>query len=226
MRTSRVRRAARPAAVAGLAGALLAGLLVVFARGAQETPGRGDFGPASPAAALPAPEARRTPTGSGPPPAVPGGDGIPGEPTRLALPRLGLRAPVDPVGVAEDGQVEVPADPGRVGWYRFSPGPGSGSGSSVVVGHVDDREQGLGVLVALNEVRQGDRVTVSRSDGDVVSYEIVARRTVAKSELAGTDAFRRTGRPVLTLVTCTGPFLPERGGYQNNLVVTAVEVPA
>ncbi|MFD0431631.1 class F sortase [Streptomyces zhihengii] len=95
----------------------------------------------------------------------------------------------------------------------------------MVVGHVDDEEEGLGVLVALNDVREGDRATVRRADGGTVAYRVVSRRTVPKTELAGTDAFRRDGDPVLTLVTCAGPYEPERGGYRNNLVVTAVEVP-
>ena len=36
--------------------------------------------------------------------------------------------------------------------------------------------------------------------------------------------FARTGPERLRLVTCTGPYLPEAGGYQQNLVVTAVPV--
>ncbi|MEU9731756.1 class F sortase [Streptomyces sp. NPDC048002] len=147
------------------------------------------------------------------------------EPTRLALPRLGVSAPVDPVGVAADGQVEVPEDPQRVGWYRFSPGPGTTEGSTVVVGHVDSDGRGLGVLIALNQVREGDEAVVRRADGRDVTYEVTARRTVPKDGLAASGAFRRDGPAVLTLITCAGPYLPDQGGYQNNLVVTAVERP-
>ena len=38
------------------------------------------------------------------------------------------------------------------------------------------------------------------------------------------EVFARTGPERLRLVTCTGPYLPEAGGYQQNLVVTAVPV--
>ncbi|WP_413760557.1 class F sortase [Streptomyces sp. MMBL 11-3] len=158
----------------------------------------------------------------------PGATAVPGrapEPRWLSLPRLGVRAPIDPVGVAGDGQVEVPDDPGRVGWYRFSPAPGEPSGSSVVVGHVDSDGRGLGVLVALGDVRQGDQVLVRRADGSSVEYRVAARRSVAKQDLAESEAFRRDGPGVLTLITCAGPYLPDKGGYQRNLVVTAVEAP-
>ncbi|MGW8885903.1 class F sortase [Streptomyces sp. NPDC055749] len=145
-------------------------------------------------------------------------------PRELSIPRLGLRAPIDPVGVAGDGQMQVPEDPDRVGWYRFSPAPGADQGSSVIVGHVDAKGLGLGVLFVLNKVRQGDQVRVAREDGTSVSYEITARRTLSKKALEDTGVFDREGRSVLSLITCAGPYLPDRGGYQNNLVVTAVEV--
>ncbi|MGV9557772.1 class F sortase [Streptomyces sp. NPDC003522] len=147
------------------------------------------------------------------------------EPTSLALPRLGVRAPVDPVGVTGDGQVEVPEDPGRVGWYRYSPAPGSPRGSAVVVGHVDSEGRGLGVLDALNDVGPGDEVLVTSADDERTAYRVTTRRTVGKRDLPSSDAFRRDGPAVLTLITCAGPYLPDRGGYQNNLVVTAVEAP-
>nr|WP_121828638.1 class F sortase [Streptomyces sp. S1] len=215
-----------------VAALLCAGFAVVALRG-QPTRAA-DFGTAPTATASPSVPARPT-TAQDAPPSRPadartdstssGGSGPAdaGPPRELSIPRLDLRAPVDPVGVTDDGQTEVPPDPDRVGWYRFSPAPGSSAGSSVVVGHVDAEGRGLGVLSGLTEVRRGDRVLVRREGGSTVPYEIVARRTVSKADLAESGAFRRDGPPVLTLITCAGPYLPEKGGYQNNLVVTAVE---
>lgn len=59
-------------------------------------------------------------------------------PAILAVPSLGIEARVDPVGVRNDGQMAIPDDVDRVGWYRFGPVPGS-DGSAVLAGHVDDR---------------------------------------------------------------------------------------
>ncbi|MET7827009.1 class F sortase [Streptomyces sp. NPDC005386] len=145
-------------------------------------------------------------------------------PVSLSIPRLGVEAAVDAVGVTKQEQVMVPEDPKRVGWYRFSPLPGAPRGSSVIVGHVDSRERGLGVLVALNDVRRGDTVRVSRSEGRPVEYRVVSRRTVAKDGLTAVGAFRVDGPAALTLITCTGPYDAGKGGYRNNLVVTAEPV--
>ncbi|MFF8409367.1 class F sortase [Streptomyces omiyaensis] len=186
-----------------------------------------DFG-ADPARAVEQ-AASAPPAGDGPSPAPAAADqtrppAVPA-PSSVRIPRLRLRAPIDPVGVAPDGQVVVPEDPDRVGWYRFSPSPGAGAGSSVIVGHVDATGRGLGVLAALSEVREGDQVAVDRQDGSTVAYRITSRRTVAKNALGESGAFRREGLPTLTLITCAAPYLRDNGGYQNNLVVTAVAVP-
>ncbi|MFF0561837.1 class F sortase [Streptomyces sp. NPDC004266] len=216
-------------AVMALIGVILSTMLVVAVR-RDELARAADFGSPPTTAAAPT-TARPQPPEPAPPPAAAntteapdrlGSSRVP-EPQELLIPRLDLRAPVDSVGVTDDGLMEVPPDPDRVGWYRFSPAPGSAAGSSVVVGHVDAKGRGLGVLNALNEVRQGDRVLVERKDGSTIAYEITERRTVGKKALADSEAFRRDGRSVLTLITCTGPYLSDAGGYQNNLVVTAAE---
>ncbi|WP_374940120.1 class F sortase [Streptomyces finlayi] len=121
----------------------------------------------------------------------------------------------------DDGRAEVPADPAQAGWYRFGPAPGDAHGSAVLVGHVDSRTGELGELAALYDVRAGDRVDVQRGDDTTIAYEIVARRIVKKNRMPA-DVFRREGEPVLTLITCAPPYDPDRGGYQSNLIVTAV----
>ncbi|MFJ4483686.1 class F sortase [Streptomyces longwoodensis] len=239
----RSRRGLLTALVVALCGLAVSTALVVRAATGTARGGPADFGAepvtgtvstgpvtgtpdtapaAEPDAASTAPGAAGTVTGAGAS-RSPAARAPLAAPTRLLLPRLDLSAAVDPVGVADDGTVVVPRDPRRVGWYRFSPRPGASGGSSVIVGHVDSDDRGLGVLVALADVRAGDRVGVERADGSRVDYRVVSRRTVAKEALAASGAFRTEGPAVLTLVTCTGPYLPDQGGYRNNLVVTAVE---
>ncbi len=52
-------------------------------------------------------------------------------------------------------------------------------------------------------------------------YRITSVRTVARQALA-TDsrAFDQTGPHRLVLITCTGAYRRDRGGYERNLVVT------
>ncbi|GAA2460145.1 class F sortase [Streptomyces macrosporus] len=145
------------------------------------------------------------------------------EPLDVRVPRVSLDAPIEAVGVAADGTVEVPDDADAVGWYRHGPPPGAPAGSAVLVGHVDDRTGDLGAFARLYEVRAGDTIAVAREDAPPVRYEVTAREVVDKERLPA-EVFRRDGRPVLTLITCAPPYDRERGGYQRNLVVYAEPV--
>jgi sortase (surface protein transpeptidase) len=141
-------------------------------------------------------------------------------PVRLAIPALGVDTAVDPEGVAPDGQMALPEDVSRVGWYRFGPTPGS-DGSAVIAGHVDDREQGLGALAPLREAAVGTEIVVTDADGTTTRWRVVSRELITKQVLPLDQLFARSGPPRLTLITCGGPFLPEFRSYRDNVVVVA-----
>ncbi|SHF57094.1 class F sortase [Geodermatophilus nigrescens] len=145
-------------------------------------------------------------------------------PVRVEMPARGLDVPVDAVGTADDGQMAIPDDVDRAGWYRFGPAPGA-AGSAVVAGHVDDVEQGLGAMAALRAAEPGDEVLVTDAAGAVTRWRVLGRELLDKGALPVDDLFRRDGPPRLTLVTCGGPFLPDLGGYRDNLVVVAEPAP-
>ncbi|WP_134772287.1 class F sortase [Ornithinimicrobium flavum] len=144
-------------------------------------------------------------------------------PVRLAVPAVGLEVTVEDVGVRADGQMEIPDEGDRAGWYRHGPRPGAAEGSVVVAAHVDT-DTGPGAFLALTEVAEGDEVQVELSDGTSVTYRIVGGEQVAKTDLPVDDLFRRDGDPVLRLVTCTGDWSPRAGSYTDNLVISAVPV--
>lgn len=145
-------------------------------------------------------------------------------PVLVEVPRLGVRATVLPVGVTADGAMRIPRDARRVGWYRFGSAPGAPEGSAVIAGHVDSRVQGRGVFFPLARARVGDAVRVTQAGGEVLLYRVVARESIHKRRLPADELFARDGAPRLTLITCSGRFVAEQGGYQDNLVVTATPV--
>ena len=157
-------------------------------------------------------------------PATPTRVADPPAPVRLVVPALGVDARVRPVGVRDDGQMALPDDVDRAGWYRFGPAPGQ-AGSAVVAGHVDDVEQGLGVLAPLRAAEPGDEVRVTDAAGTTTRWRVASRETITKRALPVAQLFRRDGPPRLTLITCGGPFLPEIGGYRDNVVVVAELLP-
>lgn len=139
---------------------------------------------------------------------------------RVQVASADIDSAVRPVGVSPDGQMALPARPEVLGWYRFGPAPGAGTGSVVLAGHLDSKRYGLGPLVGLRQVEVGDGVRVARSDGRAKSYTVLDVRRYDRRALPE-ELFARTGPERLRIITCGGDYLPDAGGYQQNLVVTA-----
>ena len=147
-----------------------------------------------------------------------------GAPVRVRIGAVGLNAPVRPVGVADDGQMQLPPDPRVLGWYRFGPAPQADDGGSIVIaGHLDSNRFGLGPLVRLRDLQPGDRIDVRVRGGRAVVYEVRDLRRFDRQALPA-SIFARSGPELLRLVTCGGAYDADAGGYQKNLVVTAVPV--
>lgn len=143
-------------------------------------------------------------------------------PTSVVLPG-GDRAVVEPAQTV-DTVLAVPEDVRHVGWWDGSAQAGDPFGSTVIAGHVDSATEGLGFFARLLEVRRGAVVTL-RDGEHQQRYRVTSVRTVAQQALAtGSAAFDQTGPHRLVLITCTGAYLPEQGGYASNLVVTATPV--
>jgi hypothetical protein len=141
-------------------------------------------------------------------------------PQRLRVAALGVAARVVPVALTADGAMELPDDVSEVGW--FSPGPVPGqSGSAVMAGHVDSREQGRGALFDLPDLVPGDTVEVDAADGRATTWRVVGRTAYPKDTLPIAELFRRDGPARLVLITCGGDFDPTTGHYDDNVVVVA-----
>ena len=144
----------------------------------------------------------------------------PAVPRLLSIPRLGVRMPVVPRGVDDGGAMALPNSAFTVGWYRFGSRPLDRAGATVLAGHVDTRSEGAGPLAGLAALRAGDLITV-RSGGRTVTYRTTSVTRIGKALIDLPAVFSRAGVPRLHLVTCGGAYLPDDGGYQDNVVVVA-----
>ena len=140
-------------------------------------------------------------------------------PARLRIHAIGVDTRIVPVGVV-GGTTEVPPDVDEVGWYRFGGRLGI-SGSTLLLAHVSSGTQGPGAFVRLRELAPGDEVIVELRDGSSSRFRVIARRSYPKESLPD-RLFARTGPPVLTLVTCGGPYSEATGRYANNVVIYAI----
>jgi sortase (surface protein transpeptidase) len=210
----RLRRRLVPlAAASSVAGVALAGVAaaccLISQTGAPEVPhafGDPSERPASGGADQPASGHRATPD----------------RPVMLALPSVGVMAPVIAVGVSE-GNLQVPEDPAQVGWWTSSAEAGADTGSVIIDGHVDTASGGPGALyrMGIGKLQLGDTVVVTTVLGRKINYRIYAQSVYLKAAGLPADIFAASREPRLVLITCGGAFDSAGRTYADNVVVFA-----
>jgi len=179
-----------------------------------------------------APAETTAPTATKPPvPDVPiqGTENVPARlavpPVRVSVPDAGIDVGIEPVGVLENGEMELPADTSIAGWYEYGPDPSSETGATILAAHVDSLVYGLGPFSRLRDLAAGAPVRVTSADGAVHDYAIQSIARVAKEEIVLDTVFDRTGPAHIVLMTCGGQFDYETGHYLDNILAIAVPAP-
>ncbi|WP_065570375.1 class F sortase [Microbacterium oleivorans] len=178
--------------------------------------GPGATGTVSPTLAAPSPRVS-VPVA----PATPRAIAAPPAPERLTIRSLDVDMPVEPVGVKDTGEMQIPERPSSAGWYRFGSAPADGEGTTVIAAHVDDREYGIGPLAALRDARPGEIVAVTDADGTVTDYVTESVTYIPRAELPVDRLFTREGRRMLAVITCGGDFDQQTRTYSDNVVLIA-----
>jgi hypothetical protein len=150
----------------------------------------------------------------------------PSRPIRLSVPSIGVQAPVQRVGLADDGSIAVPAlaQHNEAGWYDRGPTPGQ-FGPAIIVGHADTRT-GPSVFHDLVRLRPGARIEVTRADRSVAIFEVNSVEHFDKAKLPAERVYGDYNRPVLRLITCGGEWMGGSIGYSDNVVAFASLVKA
>jgi len=139
-------------------------------------------------------------------------------PKTLVIAKLGVKATVEQVGVAEDGRMAVPGDVWNVGWFNRGAVPGK-RGNAVVAGHLDSKT-GPAVFARLGELKRGDAVVLKTRLGKEMVFEVVKTAIYPDDnfpleEVFGVEEFQKN----LQLITCRGQFDRKAQEYSDRLVV-------
>jgi hypothetical protein len=141
----------------------------------------------------------------------------PAPPAWISIPAARVAAPVDSLGAQPTG-LRVP-ELGRAGWWNGGPRPGE-DGRAVVVGHLDSLH-GPDVFAHVPELTRGDAIVVRDRSGEYHHYAVVGVTRVEKARFPTADVYGPAPRPVLVLVTCGGPYDKALGHYRDNVLVYA-----
>jgi LPXTG-site transpeptidase (sortase) family protein len=146
------------------------------------------------------------------------------KPTHLKIPAAKVDANIIDIGVTKDGKLDVPNNYKEVGWYKYGTAPGQ-MGSAVLDGHVDNASTIPGPFKHLRDVKAGDDIAVSMSDGSVLHYTVTESNVYNLDKFPGEKVFHETGKQYLKIITCHGTFVPSLKTYNQRLIVTAVRNP-
>lgn len=169
--------------------------------------------PAPPSAATSAsPSGSASATPSAPPVALP---------SAVAIPAIGVKSPLQPLGQNKDGSIAVPAGKGldQAAWYTGSPRPGQ-VGPAVLEGHVDTKN-GPSVFFKLAALKSGETVQVTSQDGKTRTFTVSRVERYAKIDFPTLAVYGNTKAPELRLITCGGVFNRQTGHHLDNTVVYA-----
>ncbi len=163
---------------------------------------------------------RPGPAGASPALAAPKETGV--VPMAIQIPNAFVDAQVETQNIV-DGVMLDPTGPWVISWYKESPKLGQ-PGNILMAGHLDYWDVGPAVLYNINNLNQGDIISVTGEDGKVYTYEIDWRENFATANAPLDKIVGPTDNQSLTIITCGGPFDYANGVYLERTVVRAHRV--
>lgn len=155
------------------------------------------------------------------------------KPRYISIPSIGLtNIPVTELDVTEDNQLAAPKSDYVVGWYYRSAIPGE-KGTVIMDAHGGDL--GTGILKNLPKIKDNDEIIIEMGDGRKFTYkvkEILFKQLGDEANAYMPFIFQsikdeedeNKEYPTLTLITCTGKWLPRLWTYDQRLFVRAAIV--
>jgi hypothetical protein len=143
-------------------------------------------------------------------------------PISIDIPAIEAHSTLQYLGLTPDGALEVPKSPRyhEAAWYKYSSEPGS-PGPAVILGHVDSVSDGRSIFYYLGDVRPGDEILVTRSDGLIAVFVVHGVRSYPKDHFPTFLVYGPTEGSTLRVITCGGRWDRYANSFEENIVVFA-----
>jgi hypothetical protein len=142
----------------------------------------------------------------------------PTTPRLLQIPRLGVHASIQPVGMDAQGRMDVPTTWTEVGWYDLGFKPGE-KGSAVMDGHLDDTSGAPAVFWYIKDLQPGDQIIVTDNNNQTYTFVVTKTTSYPFNEAPMQEIFDTTDQSRLNLITCDGSWDRSTHNYSNRIVV-------
>ena len=141
-------------------------------------------------------------------------------PKILNIPKLGINARVQSVGLNSDDEMDVPSNNDDVAWFDLGVVPGE-KGSAVVAGHLNGRYGEPAIFWDLHKLKIGDDIYVVDNDESKKHFQIIAVEKYKTNSAPMEKIFGLNDGVYLNLITCDGEWDRAENTYDERLVVFA-----
>lgn len=138
-------------------------------------------------------------------------------PVRLVIPSLHIDAPIEDVGMDDDGSMGSPSTADSVAWFQPGFVPGE-PGNAVIAGHVDWVDRAA-VFWFVKNLGVGDEVDVVYDDGSQTAFTVDDVEQYNDVDTPLGEIFGTSDQPHLNLVTCAGVFSQVTHSYNQRTVI-------
>ena len=138
-------------------------------------------------------------------------------PSRVQIPSMEIDTNIIPVGLKENGEMEVPEETEVVGWYDRGVKVGA-KGNAVLAGHVDSKE-GPAIFFYLKNIEIGEKIIVTDEKGTERTFEVKSKKSYPSDKAPIEKIFGPSDKRNLNVITCTGTFNHDQHLYPDRLVV-------
>ncbi|GAA2633738.1 class F sortase [Actinomadura fulvescens] len=140
------------------------------------------------------------------------------QPVSLAIPKIGMNAPLAAAGTGPSGRIEAPAldEPNLARWRERGASPGE-PGAAVIAG-LARAETGSAVFARLGELTRGDIVGVVRANETVAVFRVTVTGRAFEHDVPAGCA-DGGAVPELCLIACAGRIDDARCAHPDHLVV-------
>ncbi len=156
----------------------------------------------------------------------------------LAIPSMSVKAPLIKKVVDIDGKMQSPDTPDDIVFHDFSKWPKLGGiigekGNAIFTGHVDSGFQYCdfgktpppcyAVLWDLDKLKKNETIVVS-FEKRIHFYKVMSNVQIKKQSTKWIDFLEKSKQEMITIISCSGEFVPEEHTYNCLQIVKACRI--
>ncbi len=143
---------------------------------------------------------------------------MPGIPTTVSIPSIGVETEIESVAMDEKGRMDVPEDADNTSWFNPGYRPGQ-PGNAVLAGHFDKEDGSPAVFWDIKKLQIGDKIEITDDKGEKKTFSVTRVEQYPYDSFPIQEVFGESSTSMLNLITCQGEWDEKAKNYSDRMVV-------